>query len=335
MISRLKTRQILLLLAIDALGSLRKAAERVGVAQPAATKLLHELERTLGVALFTRTRRGLRPTEYGEIMIRHARSVYADFDHARGEMVAVASGSTGRLRVGTVASAIPFLLARAVARLKQEQPRLTVEINVSTSDLLIPALNRGDLDLLIARPVLAEHPALDYEQLIDEPLAIVARRAHPLLDGRPLALGDLKGRPWTLFPWGTPMRQVLKPLFAEIGPVVNLVETTSIITILALLQASDTLAILPADTAQFCANCGLLSMVPIDLGPVMGSYGVITRRDRPDRAAITAFIGCLRAVLADSKWADTRCPVGPAPEPPARTASLDACSASRITIAGA
>ncbi len=72
--ARLKTRQLMLLIAIGDEGNIHRAAEILNKSQPAASKLLKDLEDVLGISLFERLPRGMRPTWYGETMIRHARS---------------------------------------------------------------------------------------------------------------------------------------------------------------------------------------------------------------------------------------------------------------------
>ena len=79
---RLKPRQLLLLVTIDELGNIHRAAEELGMTQPAASKLLKELEGALEVSLFDRLPRGMRPTWYGEIMIRHAKMTLANLGTA-------------------------------------------------------------------------------------------------------------------------------------------------------------------------------------------------------------------------------------------------------------
>src|SRR5262245_16362840 len=87
--SRLKTRQIVLLAHLDEERSVLRAAEAAGMTQPAASKLLGELEDALGVRLFERHARGVQPTWYGEILVRHARSVLAELSRAQEEIAAL------------------------------------------------------------------------------------------------------------------------------------------------------------------------------------------------------------------------------------------------------
>lgn len=300
MLRRLKSRQLLLLVALSETRSLRRAASMLNMTQPTATRLLQDLENNVGIELFERGRRGLQPTVYGEVMTRHASLVLSDLNRTRLELQSLTLGGTGRIRIGAVISAIPFLLARAVARLKQQHPGLSVSIEVGTSDALVPILAKGELDVLVARPlVLADRPEFNYEELTEEPLYIVARRGHRLAKPGSLQLGDLAGAAWTLLPTGAPMRKVLEPVFAQIGPGEprNVVETSSMMTMIALLEETDMLAVMPADVTSFNIQHGLLSRLPIDLPPIMGSYGIVTRRDRPLSPSALAFLQHLKAAM--------------------------------------
>ena len=299
LLRRLRTRHILLLLALGEQPSLHKAAASLGMPQPAATKLLQELEAAIGVTLFERSRRGLTANASGEILIRHARGVAAGLEHACLEVRALAEGDTGRVRIGCLVSAAPALVAEAVARLKRERPRLLVAIEVDTSDNLLPALGRGDLDVIVARPWRPGNTgSFVYEELVDETLAIAGRRDHPLLHTKCLTLRDLVAWPWALLPPAAPMRHALAPLFHEAGldAPTNLVETASMLTTVVLLQQTDTVSILPEDVMAFFAREGLLARLPIRVPPVMGAYGIITRRGQLLPSGAEVFLASLRAV---------------------------------------
>ncbi|MDP3762240.1 MAG: LysR family transcriptional regulator, partial [Ramlibacter sp.] len=107
---RIKSRQVMLLDALDEHRNLRRAAAAIHTTQPAATALLQQLEEGLGVVLFERHSRGMEPTVYGEVMIRYARGVLHDFAHAGDEMAALAAGAAGLVRIGSVMGATPVLL---------------------------------------------------------------------------------------------------------------------------------------------------------------------------------------------------------------------------------
>ncbi len=112
---------------------------------------------------------------------------------------------------------------------------------------------------------------------------------------------DLAGCAWTLLPAGAPMRKVLEPVFAQIGlrEPRDVVETSSMMTMVALLQESDMLAVMPADLTRFNVQHHLLWRLPIEPAPIMGSYGIVTRRDRPESPGTLAFVKQLKAALKD------------------------------------
>ena len=189
LLRRLRTRHITLLLALGEQPSLRKAAAALKIPQPAASKLLQELEGAVGAVLFERNRRGLVANPSGDIMIRQARLMLHGLHHAYQEVCSLADGDAGRLKIGCLVTAAPVLVAQAVARLKQTRPHLLVGIEVDTSDNLLPALDRGELDLIVARPWRpGQADTFRYERLVDEALAVAARPGHPLVAAGSLSL---------------------------------------------------------------------------------------------------------------------------------------------------
>src|SRR5215471_13993125 len=135
--TRLKTRQIVLLLELERQRSILHAANAIGISQPAASKLLADLEDTLGVRLFERHARGVAPTWYGEILTRHLRSATSEIRRAEGEILALKSGLAGSASIGTVVTPATSLVPMAVAQLKQRHPRILVRIERDHSDVLV------------------------------------------------------------------------------------------------------------------------------------------------------------------------------------------------------
>jgi DNA-binding transcriptional LysR family regulator len=94
------TRQLLLLVALDEEGNIQRAAQMLNMTQPAASKLLKELEDVLEVQLFERLPRGMQPTWYGESMIRHARMVLTNLNQANDELMSLKAGRFGQVGLG-------------------------------------------------------------------------------------------------------------------------------------------------------------------------------------------------------------------------------------------
>lgn len=207
--SRLHARQLRLLIAVAEHGSLLAAADRVGLTQPGASKALKELESTLNAPLFMRTNRGLVPTEAGTCALRFARLIQSDISQLQQELSAIASGAGGRIAVGTIMGAVP-LLTRALTRLMDQQPDISVEIVEDTSASLLALIDQGRLDAAICRLSVSPKPHL-YDSVVikDESLAVVAHRAHPAAGLPAITLQDLSASRWVVYRAHMPMRRTL------------------------------------------------------------------------------------------------------------------------------
>ncbi|WP_186170401.1 LysR family transcriptional regulator, partial [Burkholderia gladioli] len=102
--TRLKTRQLLLVVALAEEGNIHRAAAVLNMTQPAASKLLRELEDMLGTVLFERMPRGVKPTLYGDALIRHARAVLGSLEQAQEELDGLKAGHLGHVAIGTITS---------------------------------------------------------------------------------------------------------------------------------------------------------------------------------------------------------------------------------------
>jgi DNA-binding transcriptional LysR family regulator len=298
---RLKPRQLLLLVSIDELGNIHKAADELGMTQPAASKLLKELESALEVSLFDRLPRGMRPTWYGEIMIRHAKMTLANLGIAYDEITALKSGLTGQVAVGCIMPAGTALLPLTIARLKLHYPLLQIRVEVDSSDALLAQLADSHLDIVVAR--MFEHhdkSAFNFEPFAEEPMCVVARRGHPLIRKRKLQLKDLTGLSWIL-PTGKVVRHRFDMLFRGLGldPPQNIVITPALLVTTSLLQHVDMVAMLPNEVAQHYREHGMVERVPIDFPMKMDAYGVITRRHRLLSPAAQTMLKAIRATASE------------------------------------
>jgi DNA-binding transcriptional LysR family regulator len=294
---RLKSQQIMLLAALDEHRNLRRAATAIHTTQPAATASLQQLEERLGVELFERHARGMVPTTYGDAMIRYARGVLHDFDHAAQEIAALASGAAGLLRIGTVMGAVPTILTDTLNRFHESNPQVRLTILVETSDLLVPALIRGELDIVLGRlPDSFYGHNLMIEPLEGEPICVVSRPAHPMANIKELSITDLLACRWILHPDGSPMRRRIEQAFQAAGIVTipDILETASILATTSLLAKTDALSVVPAHVAQHYADYGMLTILPVNLPIAMAKLGIITRSDRIASPALTAFVKSLK-----------------------------------------
>lgn len=289
---RLRTRQLLLVAHLGREGHLGRAASAMGISQPAATRLLQEMEDTLGSTLFARGARGMQATAGGEVLLRYARQVLNDFGAARRELAALAAGLHGTLRVGSVPSALPPLLAPVLAQFKARHARVAVAIEVATSDVMLVQLGRGEVDLMLGR-LLEGHHDDEYETVpvLDEPQVVVARQGHPLGEADVLNLRELARWPWVVQPPGSPQAGRFAAMMREGGVHrrLDVTETASTIATTALLEASDMLAVMPASLAGHYARLGVLRTLPIELPLRVPDVHLVWRRARELSAPAAAF----------------------------------------------
>ncbi|MBJ7312676.1 LysR family transcriptional regulator [Rugamonas sp. CCM 8940] len=277
--ARLKTRQLLLLIALDEQRNIHRAAEQLHMTQPAASKQLKDLEEMLDVQLFERLPRGMEPTIYGETMIRHARMALTSLSLAHEDIVAIKAGLAGQVEIGTIMTPGMALLPRALSQVKQVAPRLRIGVQMEQSNVLMEQLQRGQLDFMIGRiPERESAAGLSYEELSDEPACAVVRSGHPLLAAADLRLEDLAGQPWVLPPPGSILRSRFELMFRRAGleVPVNVIDTTAVLLVTALLQQTDALNVMPIAVARYYASLNVLSILPIELPCRMDAFGIIT-----------------------------------------------------------
>jgi DNA-binding transcriptional LysR family regulator len=280
--ARLKTRQLLLLIALDDYRNIHRAAEELHMTQPAASKQIKDLEEMLDVKLFERLPRGMEPTIYGETMIRHARMALTSLALAHDDIVTLKAGLTGQVEVGVIMSPAMALLPRAIARVKEQAPLLRIGVQLETSNVLLDKLQHGTLDFMIGRIFdTGDTSGLIYEELTEEPACAVVRPGHPLLDRAGLELKDIAPLPWILPPTGSVLRYRFDMMFRRAGlePPSNAVDTTALLVITALLQQTDSLHVMPLEVAQYYASLNVMRILPIELPCKMDAFGIIRQQD--------------------------------------------------------
>ncbi|WP_321923654.1 LysR substrate-binding domain-containing protein [Paraburkholderia guartelaensis] len=305
--TRLKTRQLLLVVALAEEGNIHRAAAALNMTQPAASKLLRELEDMLGAVLFERMPRGMRPTLYGDALIRHARAVLGSLDQAQEELSALKAGRLGHVAVGAITSPGVRVLPAAVAAVKRTHANLRVSVEIDASNVLLEHLAQDKLDVVLGR-LSAEHDKLQlrYEPLAGEPVCAVVRPGHPMLGAtqdkaRPIALADIERATWVVPPVGSVLRHRFELMFqrASLAPPSNVVETPALLFITRVLEQSDMIAVLTEDVARYYAAHGMVAILPVPMDCQMDDFGIITRADGLLTPAASVMIEALRQVSAD------------------------------------
>ncbi|WP_341974970.1 LysR family transcriptional regulator [Microbacterium sp. LTA6] len=197
--------------------SFTRAAERCFVTQSALSHQIAALEREIGERLFARTSRSVRLTEPGEAFVRQARIAVAAADAAREDAAAAAGHVVGTLRLGVIPTVTAVDLPALLVRFRAAHPAVRVELRVGNSDALVPAVQRGDLDVaLLGLHEDSVPTGVEVRSLSRERLVVALPRGHRLV-GRDAVLGDLAGEVFADFPAGTSGRAQSDAAFAAAG----------------------------------------------------------------------------------------------------------------------
>ncbi len=294
---KLRFRHLQLLELLGRTRNLRAAAEQMHVTQPAATKILGDIETMFGARLFERLPREMRPTDLGQLAIRYASSAMADLGKFANEFVTQQGGGYGHLTVGAISASAAQLVIAAVREIQRQRPRLVIKLVEQSSDQLAIWLEQKQLDLMIGRLTEPRHRAIfDAVELSDEPVRVVVGCHHPLLKARRVDVADLGAWPWILYPPPTAIRQLFEETFAGAGLVapVGMVETPSIFSTLELLQSTDMVSLQPQSVVRKFVDEGLLAYLPVEIRRSMSHYSAITRKHEVASPQMEEFIAILR-----------------------------------------
>jgi len=180
-------------------GSIRAAARALGVSHPAITKSLRQLEEDLSVQLIRRSTRGVEPTQSGRAFLARARAIQAEVRKAHEELRDLAGEASGTVSVAVSPAAAAFLAPEAIAGFLKAYPKTRLRIIEGTPPALAPLLRDQTLDFALGnKPVDA---GLKFRVLLRVPMAVAARRGHPLAGAR--SLRELAGARWIgIYPQG-------------------------------------------------------------------------------------------------------------------------------------
>ena len=276
----LKPMQLRLMAALRDAEALGRAADRMGISQPAASRLLAEMEELLGLRLHERQGRGLRLTEAGAALARRAARIQIELTDAARELAETESGQAGTIRVGAVTGPALSMVMPAIIELQESSPGIHAEVTVGTSVLLCDQLRDGNLDFALARPG-ASDSLVEARLIGNEPLSLAVRRGHPLLLRPDIQFGDLMDYDWILGPDDTLLTQSVMARLVDLrlpSPR-RRISTSSFLFTLALLNQTNAIAPLARAVVESFAGNPSIPFVelPIPLGLNVTPFSFVTR----------------------------------------------------------
>lgn len=176
-------------------GNFTRAAEDLGISQPALSRSIQKLEDELGQPVFERKTRSVALTDAGTLLQSRAQQVLSILDDTKAEITD--DGECGRVRIGAIPTIAPYFLPEVLQQFSREFPRATLVVQENTTDNLLKSCTQGEIDLaILALPIPAKY--LEFEELFEEELLLVLPPDHPLVEKPKIRLSDVESYPFVL-----------------------------------------------------------------------------------------------------------------------------------------
>lgn len=302
----MELRQVRYFVAVARAGHFRRAADTLGIAQPALSYQIQRLERELGVALFERTSRRVRLTSAGGAFLERAERILADVDHAERDMREYASLERGRVVVGALQSPETLRLPELLGVFHARYPGIEIALREENTEQLGRALDARQIDLaLIALPgqphvigALAGAPPLPAsvatEQLLEEEIVLAVAPDYALSAGDGIAFAELRDEPFIAYMPGSGLRATLTQACAVAGFAPRIVfESRELWTMRALASAGLGVTLLPRSSAE--APGAPIQIVSIRHPAITRLVALAWDRARTQAPATAAFLDLARA----------------------------------------
>ncbi|MDX2115514.1 MAG: LysR substrate-binding domain-containing protein [Planctomycetota bacterium] len=267
-------------------GHMTKAAASLGVTQPALSSMLRKLEAEVGAALLHRTGRGVELTDAGRAFLPHAEAALRAAEEARAAVGQVMGLERGSIRLGGGATAITYLMPRAVSRFRREHPAVRFYVREAGSDAVARSVLAGELDLGVVTLPLSTPGGEDLlvRPWVEDELRLIVPSRSVLASKRTFRWSELAGESVVAFEAGSAVREVIDAAARAAGVPLNVVmELRSIESIRQMVGAGIGLGFVSSLALR--AGEGLACRD----GRLARRLALVRRRDRVPSAAVTAF----------------------------------------------
>lgn len=279
-------------------GSMRSAARRLGISQPALSKMVRELERELDAPLVVRSTTGVVPTAQGDVIVAHARTIGRELDRAVEEVRQLGGDLVGELAVTAVPFAVLLLVPETLRTFTQEFPGIRLRIREELYIAQLGRLRAGEVDVAVG-PIPESLAVGEFAtaKLLPIQMAVVVRKGSPMAKAR--SLRELAGARWVYTSESGPTGYG-RMLFEHHGlaapdaaAVVN-----STLALMSVIASGDYVGLMPTAIAIHPAASPFLSVVPIAEGHLQLTIGAITRPDAVRKPAVRHFLAHLTRAAA-------------------------------------
>lgn len=298
--------QLRAVMAVARAGGYAQAARDTGNAQPSIHRSIKELEAILGVTLFTRNGRHMRPSPPTLLLLNALRLMQSELQAGLDDLGHLIKAGAGRIVVGALPLPRGRLLPEALALFTQDYAAAEISVLEGSYVDLINGLRDGEVDFVLSDTRdTSLAPDMVETELYTDAFFIVARTGHPLAGSSVPSAEQLARYPWIVGNPGTPLREIWEKLMDGRGPATR-IDCGSVMTARRMLIDGDWLAILSPDLFDIEQRAGLITTIGGPLLDVQRRIGVTMRADWHPSAAKAAFFKILQGIAERRK---TRVPI--------------------------
>lgn len=276
-------------------GGVTRAAAALHLTQPTVSMQIRQLNEALGVTLLAPRGRVLRLTPAGQEALEFAKTLLRAAESLTERLAAIEGMTRGRLRL-TAASTAEYFVPRLLGRFQQAHPGVTVELRVVNRAEVLARLRQDVDDLYVMAQPPSEEPVVA-EPFLDNPLVVIAPRAHPLAKRRRIALGDLAGHEFVVREPGAGTRLIADTFLAARGlRLPTRLELGSNEAVKQAVIGGLGLAVMSLHALRDeLVHHRRLRVLPVDGFPIPSSWHGVRRSDRAPTRVAEAFQDFLRA----------------------------------------
>jgi LysR family transcriptional regulator, pca operon transcriptional activator len=301
MLDRIRLRQLRLFVELARTGSVRRVGKQLGIKQPLVTRLIQDLEKSVGSALFERDRRGVTLNEYGQLFLRHALVAISELQSGIDHIRQVKAATLGHVSIGVSVSELHRLVPSSIARLNTGHPGVLVTVVQGTAEDMLAKLRSGTIDVLAGLKAPAPSmQGLAFEALFVERYVLVARAGHPLAAQRQVTLSNLIEYPWVVPRTDSDLRPQFEALFRESNVRMPAKTVIGLIALFArdFVMQSDAIAPIPYSFVAEEISSGRLVQFDVGTEIIHGTVGITILADAPPSEAAALLIAELRRTVA-------------------------------------
>jgi DNA-binding transcriptional LysR family regulator len=275
-----------------------KAASFLNTTQPAVSKSIKELERTVGVRLLERSAQGVEPTLYGRALLNGGTAVFDDLRLAVKNIESLTDPQAGEVRIGCGSWLAPCFVAAIIERLARRYPRIEFRIVTPPLEMLRRELHERRVDVLIEGRLAPRDELSDFELLYEETQVIATGVNNPWARRRRVKLSDLANETWVLATPESVFGFMLREDFQAAG--FDFPPTTVFTNIpdvrMTLLASGRYLTPLPASLLRFPPERPHIKVLPFPLPKARVAVELVTLKKRMISPAAQLFIDTAREV---------------------------------------